>query len=83
MHELEKTLEDERYDHLLEKEGLRMKLKTQKQKEKSAITEAGGKHDKLQLLVTAAEQSTKETERQLRSEVNQVHMAERRLITLR
>ena len=60
-----------------------MRLKTQKQKEKTALNEAGAKQDKLQLLVTAADQSTKERERRLRIEVNQASMAERRLVTLR
>jgi hypothetical protein len=84
--EVTSQLEDERYDHVFEKEGLLMRLKTQKQKDKTAITEAGAKQDKLQLvLVTAAEQSAKETEleRRVRSEVNEANMAERRLGTLR
>ncbi len=40
-------LEDKRYEHVLEKEGLLMRLKTQKQKEKTAINVAGAKQDKL------------------------------------
>ncbi len=81
--EATRQLEEERYEHVLEKEGLRMQLRTHKQKEKLGRTEAVDKHNKLQLLVTVAEQSTKETERQLRSEVHVTNMAERRLVTLR
>jgi hypothetical protein len=56
LREATRLLEEERYEHVLvlEKEGLRMQLRTQKQKEKLGRTEAGDKHNKLQLRVTAA-----------------------------
>jgi hypothetical protein len=83
LREATSLLEDERYEHGLEKEGLLMRLRTQKQKEKLTRTEAVEERDKLELLVRAAEQSTKETGRQLRCELNGTNMAERRLTTLR
>ena len=83
LREVKSQLEDERYEHGLEKEGLLMRLKSQKQKEKTARNEAGAKQDKLQLLVQAADLSTKEKERRLRIEVNEASMAERRLVPLR
>ena len=59
VHDLAKTLEDERYDHLLEKEAIILQANLQKKRTKEAITQGGAVQDKLQKLVVAAEVSVK------------------------
>ena len=56
-----------------------MRARTQAKKDKDALTQAGIKGDKLQLLVVAAEQSTKEVERRLRNQSTQADKALRRV----
>jgi hypothetical protein len=58
---LKEQLLEEEYSHLLEKEAGGMRARTQAKKDKDALTQAGIKGDKLQLLVVAVEQSTKAT----------------------
>ena len=79
---LKEQLLDEQYSHLLDKEAVGMRARTQTMKDKDALTQAGIKGDKLQLLVVAAEQSTKEVERRLRNESSQGDKALRRVKAL-
>ena len=68
MRELEQNKEDQDYEHLLEKEAIILRAKTQKEQAKDALTDAEEKQDRLNALVLAAEQSTKALERKLRLE---------------
>jgi hypothetical protein len=52
--ELQAKLEEERYDHLLAKEAVVLRAKTQQRKDKEAITQAQDKQHKLHDLVTLA-----------------------------
>ncbi len=56
-----------------------MRARTQKKKDKDALTQTGIKGNKLQQLVEAAEHSTKEVERRLRNESTQADKALRRV----
>jgi hypothetical protein len=52
---LEKKLEDQNYEHLLEKEAVALRAKKQKKKDTDSLTEAEVKHHRLHDLVLAAE----------------------------
>jgi chromosome segregation ATPase len=73
--DLKSTLEDERYEHLLAKEALALRVKKQKAKDKESLTQAEEKQHKLQALVVAADRSGKELERRLRLETMEAHNA--------
>ena len=73
--DLKSTLEDERYEHLLAKEALALRVKKQKAKDKESLTQAEEKQHKLQALVVAADISGKELERRLRLETMEAHNA--------
>jgi hypothetical protein len=67
--ELEDKIDDLDYEHLLEKEAIILRAKTQKQQAKDSLTQAEEKQDRLSVLVLAAEDSTKALERKLRLEM--------------
>jgi hypothetical protein len=79
---LKKQWLEEEYGHMLDKEAAVMRARRQKNKDKEALTQAGVKADNLQLLVVAAEYSTKEVERHLRTECFEVDKALRRVTQL-
>jgi hypothetical protein len=64
--ELKEKLEDQDYEHLLEKEAVMLRAKKQKQRAKDLLTDAEEKQDRLNALVLAAEESGKAMERKLR-----------------
>jgi hypothetical protein len=76
--ELAETLEGERYDHLLEKEAVIMRAKSQKKKAQDALTQGVAVQDKLQKLVAAAEVSVKALQREVRLETFAADKAEER-----
>ncbi len=79
---LQEQLLEEQYGHLLDKEAAVMRARTQKNKDKEALTQASVKADNLELLVVAANHSTKEVERRLRKESSEVDKAQRRVTQL-
>jgi hypothetical protein len=66
--ELAQKIDDLDYEHLLVKEAIRLRTKTQKQQAKDSLTNAEEKQDRLNALVMAAEESTNALERRLRLE---------------
>ena len=56
---LEDKLEDQKYDHLLVKQAVVLRAKEQKKKDKEALTGVEVKHDRLNVLLTAAVQESK------------------------
>jgi hypothetical protein len=63
---LEEKVEDLKYEHLLAKEAVVLRAKEQKKKDKESLTGAELKHDRLNVLLTAAVQESKLLERQIR-----------------
>jgi hypothetical protein len=79
---LEDKLEDEQYDHLLVKQALVLRAKEQKKKDKESLTGVEVKHDRLNVLLTAAVQESKLLERQMRVTNVQGEKAEERIEAL-
>jgi len=73
--ELTEQLEEEQYGHMLAKEAVVLRAKTQKKKDKEAFQLASMANDKLNVLVEAALQSNKQVERRLRNESKQADKA--------
>jgi hypothetical protein len=81
--ELETQLQEETYQHLMEKEACVMRANKQKRKDKDYLAQAEERHTKLEGLFVAAEVASKQLERKLRVETiegfkvwDQLHTAE-------
>jgi hypothetical protein len=66
--ELETQLQEESYQHLIEKEACVMRTNKQKRKDKEYLAQAEERHTRLQGLFVAAEVASKQLERKLRVE---------------
>jgi hypothetical protein len=62
---LEDKVEEQKDDHLLVKQAVVLRAKEQKKKDKEALTGVEVKHDRLNVLLTAAVQESKLLERQI------------------
>ena len=76
--DLKAKLEDETYEHLLEREAVRLRARNQKKKDQKALTQAVEKQDKLLERIAAVELSSKGMERQIRVETIETEKAEAR-----
>ena len=63
---LEEKMDNRDYEHLLEKEAIILRAKSQNRQTKDSLTQAQEKQDRLSVLVLAAEDCTKALERKLR-----------------
>jgi hypothetical protein len=68
-------LEEETYEHLLEREAVRLRARNQKKKDQKALTQAVEKQDKLLERIAAVELSSKDMERQIRVETIEAEKA--------
>ncbi len=68
-------MEEEQYGHMLAKEAVVLRAKTQKKKDKEALKQASMANDKLNVLVEVALQSNKEVKRRLRNESKEADKA--------
>ncbi len=75
-------LEDGKNNHLLAKQAVVLRAKEQKKKDKELLTGAEVKHDRLNVLLTAAVQESKLLERQIRVANVQGEKAEERIEAL-
>jgi hypothetical protein len=73
--QLRVNLEEEEYQHLLEKEALILRAKHQKRKDKEAITQVEEKGERLNALVQAAEGSQRLLERRLMTQRKETETA--------
>jgi hypothetical protein len=73
--QLRVNLEEEEYQHLLEKEALILRSKHQKSKDKEAVKQAEEKGERLNALVEAAEGSQRLLERRLQAQRKETETA--------